>query len=104
MAIGIPPVGPSVGQVSTPALPGSVRPPDAPSGEGFGDKIVGALQNLEQTQAASDQLAVQAATGDLTDVHDFMIASTAAQVTMELTVAVRNRAVEAFNEIMRMPV
>jgi flagellar hook-basal body complex protein FliE len=31
-----------------------------------------------------------------------MIASTEAQVTTELTVALRNKAVDAFNEIMRM--
>jgi flagellar hook-basal body complex protein FliE len=31
-----------------------------------------------------------------------MIASTQAQVTTELTVALRNKAVDAFNEIMRM--
>ncbi|HVM40139.1 MAG TPA: flagellar hook-basal body complex protein FliE [Acidimicrobiia bacterium] len=104
MAIGIPPIGPSVGQVSAPALPGLTAGPQAPSGEGFGAKIAGAIENLEQTQAAADELATQAATGELQDVHDYMIASTAAQVTMELTVAVRNKAVEAFNEIMRMPV
>jgi flagellar hook-basal body complex protein FliE len=78
--------------------------PEAPSGPGFGDKIMGAVDRLQQTQAASDALSVQAATGELTDVHDLMIASTQAQVTMELTVAVRNKAVEAFNEIMRMPI
>ena len=41
---------------------------------------------------------------DLTDVHDYMIASTEAQLATQLTVAVRNKAVDAFNEIMRMQV
>ena len=61
-----------------------------------------ALDGLQATQTKADDLAVQAATGDLTDVHDYMIAATEASLATELTVAVRNKAVEAFNEIMRM--
>ncbi len=60
------------------------------------------LDGVQQLQGTADSLAVQAATGDLTDVHDYMIAATQAQVATELTVAVRNKAVDAFNEIMRM--
>lgn len=62
-------------------------------------------QGLEQVQALekkSDALAIQAATGDLTDVHDYTIAANQAKLATELTVAVRNKAVEAFSEIMRM--
>jgi flagellar hook-basal body complex protein FliE len=53
-------------------------------------------------QANTDQLAVKAVTGNLSDVHDYTIAATESSVAMELTATVRNRAVEAFNEIMRM--
>ena len=48
--------------------------------------------------------AAQAATGDLKDVHDYMIASTEASLATEMVVTIKNKAVEAFNEIMRMPV
>ena len=52
----------------------------------------------------ADELATQAATGDLKDVHDYMIASTEAGLATEMVVTIKNKAVEAFNEIMRMPV
>ncbi len=45
---------------------------------------------------------MKATTGDLSDIHDYMIAANEASVATQLTVAVRNKAVDAFTEIMRM--
>ena len=72
--------------------------------DGFGNAVGNALDSLEKVQANADDLATKAATGDLTDVHDYMIAATQASLATELTVAVRNKAVEAFNDILRMQV
>jgi flagellar hook-basal body complex protein FliE len=72
------------------------------SGGGFAQALQNGVQSLTDVQTKADQLGVQAATGDLTDVHDYMIAATQAELTTELTVAVRNKALDAFNEIMRM--
>ncbi|KQW42578.1 flagellar hook-basal body protein FliE [Nocardioides sp. Root1257] len=74
------------------------------AGGAFGDMVLDGLDRLESVQDKSDKLAVQAATGDLNDIHDYTVAATEASVTAQLTVAVRNRALEAFNEIMRMPI
>ena len=76
----------------------------ASGGDGFASVLAASFDQLQGAQKASDQLAVQAATGDLRDVHDYMIASTEASLATQLTVAVRNKAVEAFNDIMRMPI
>jgi flagellar hook-basal body complex protein FliE len=72
--------------------------------ESFGQMMTKALDSLQGAQAKADRLAVSAATGDLTNVHDYMIASTEASLATELTVAVRNKAVESFNQIMNMGV
>ena len=95
----------------TPYVPPMVAPaaPAGPqatqqSGQAFGDLVLDGLDRLEAVQDKSDQLAVQAATGDLSDIHDYTLAATEASVTTQLTVAVRNRALDAFNEIMRMQV
>ena len=71
-------------------------------GAGFGVQLGSAIDNLQQLQSTSKDLAIKAVTGDLQDIHTAMIASTRASVTLELVAAVRNKGVEAFNEIMRM--
>ncbi|RIX31324.1 flagellar hook-basal body complex protein FliE [Amnibacterium setariae] len=75
---------------------------DGTSGASFSSVLGGAVQNLSNLQSSADQLAVKAVTGDLTDIHQATLAATRAQVTMELVSAVRNKGVDAFNEIMRM--
>jgi flagellar hook-basal body complex protein FliE len=78
--------------------------PEGSSGVNFGDMLAGGLQRMEAVNDRADQLAVQAATGDLSNLHDYTIAATEASVTTQLTTAVRNKALEAFNEIMRMSI
>ncbi|MEZ0166054.1 flagellar hook-basal body complex protein FliE [Kineococcus sp. LSe6-4] len=81
---------------------------DGSSGTEFASLLAqglgGGVDRLQGLQSTSDDLAVKAATGDLTNVHDYMIASNEAQLATQLTVAIRNKAVDAFNEIMRMQV
>jgi flagellar hook-basal body complex protein FliE len=72
--------------------------------QSFGHTLTKAIDGLQGMQTKADGLAIQAATGDLTNVHDYMIAATEASLATELTVAVRNKAVDAFNQIMNMPV
>ena len=64
----------------------------------------GAVVVLKYGGHAMDNLAVQAATGDLTAIHDYTITATEAAVATQLTTAVRNKALEAFQEIMRMSI
>lgn len=98
---------PAIGAITPPA---SVISPIATGATGasgagganFAAELGKGLENLQGMQSKADDLAVQAATGSLTDVHDYMIASTEASLATELTVAVRNKALDAFNEIMRM--
>ena len=73
-------------------------------GQDFGDLVLDGIERLEGVQDHADRLAVQAATGDLTNIHDYTLAATEAEVSTKLTVAVRNKAIEAFTEIMRMQV
>jgi flagellar hook-basal body complex protein FliE len=87
-----------------PAGPAASSLSERAGGVDFGNLVLDGLDRLEGVQKQSESLAVKAATGDLQSIHDYTIAATQAQVTTQLTVAVRNKAVEAFTEIMRMQV
>jgi flagellar hook-basal body complex protein FliE len=62
------------------------------------------LEQVQKLTDTADQLGAQVATGKLENIHDFMAASAKANLAVELTASVRNRAVEAYQEIMRMQV
>jgi flagellar hook-basal body complex protein FliE len=71
---------------------------------GFAAVLTGQIDNLNAVQGTADSLALQAATGDLQDAHDYMIASTEARLATDTVVTLKNSAVQAFTEIMRMPI
>ena len=73
-------------------------------GSDFASILSSSLDQLQATQSNADQLATRAATGDLKDVHDYMIASNEASLATQMVVTIKNQAVSAFNEIMRMQV
>jgi len=74
------------------------------TGAGFGNALMQALDGVQQTQTTDGQLSQLAATGNLTNVHDLTIATSEAELATQLTTAVRDKAVAAFNAIMSMPV
>jgi flagellar hook-basal body complex protein FliE len=82
---------------------GPTDPSAAVRGADFADVIGKGLTNVENLDRTAAAKATQAATGTLTDVQDYVIAATQAQTATELTTTVRNKALDAFNEIMRMP-
>jgi flagellar hook-basal body complex protein FliE len=105
--VALPPIMP----ISPIAVPGSIQPgnrtaadPAAAGSASFGNVLTQQLDKLNAAHAKADDLALQAATGDLQSIQDYTIAATEAQLLTQLTVAVRNKAVEAFNDIMRMQI
>ena len=60
------------------------------------------LESVQAAQTKSADLATQVADGTLADPAQYTMAATEAALSLQLTMAVRNKAVEAFQEIMRM--
>lgn len=87
------------------AAPVVTSPAAAPTrGADFGSMVLDGIERLEGIQDSADTLAVRAASGTLPNIHDYTLAATEAEVATKLTVAVRNKAIESFTEIMRMQV
>lgn len=100
----IQPISPGARPIEATRVVGGGETAAADPTGGFGEVIGNALENLNQSQRQTDELSRAAATGDLSRVEDLMVAMNETQLMTQLTVAVRNRAVEAFTEIMRMQV
>lgn len=74
----------------------------AQGGSGVAASTVGRLDDLQLLQSTADDLAVKAVTGQLADPSQYTIAATEATLATQMTVALRNKAVEAYSEVMRM--
>lgn len=62
------------------------------------------IKKVNELQVQSDNLTEKLALGQDVDLHQVMIASQKSSVAMQLTLEVRNKAVEAYQEMMRMQV
>ena len=75
----------------------------APDGAGFSDALGRVVQAVESTESQANT-AVSGMLSGTTDVHDAMIALQRADLTLQFSVQIRNKLVQAYNEIMRMPI
>jgi len=93
MSINIPSVGSGAASLPRPAA-------SAAEGGAFQN----ALQGVADTLTEADVMSQQAATGELSDLSQLTAATAKAELAIQLTVAFRDRAVGAFEEIMRMQI
>ena len=68
----------------------------------FAGMLSKGLEGVQAAQSRASDLSVQVANGTLADPAQYTMASTEAALGLQLTMAIRNKAVEAFQEIMRM--
>ena len=79
-------------------------PPTTGPDGGFGDALQRGLQAVSDLEHRADGVAQTLATGGPATIEELMVATTKAQLGVEMLALVRDRAVEAYQEIMRMPV
>ncbi|PYI50364.1 flagellar hook-basal body complex protein FliE [Paenibacillus flagellatus] len=67
----------------------------------FGSFLNDAMTNLNKQQAAVDTLNDKFVTGEVADAHQLTIAAEKLSLSLEMTVQLRNKVIEAYQEIMR---
>ncbi len=84
--------------------PSSVKP-DADKGTSkFAEMLKDGINEVNEVQKTADKMSTDLATGKNLDIHETMLAVSQAELTFNLMVQVRNKALEAYQEIMRMPI
>jgi flagellar hook-basal body complex protein FliE len=91
--------------VPTRLTPSAITPAASASGapDAFGQTLMRLLESVD-TSAGAANTAVSNMIEGSGDVHDAMIALQHAEMTLELTIQIRNKLVQAYQDIMRMPV
>jgi flagellar hook-basal body complex protein FliE len=90
-----------------PVLPGSTKTGSTSgisTGDGFSNVLDQLVGTVESKQAQSDAVTQNVLVGNQGQLHQSVIAMQEASVAFSLMVEVRNKLVESYQEIMRMPV
>ena len=96
----------SINPISTTATAGALLQPQSVAAKSSpaATSFTQALDALSQTQDNSDALMQQLAAGENVDIHDVMISAAQTDVTFRVALAMRDKLVDAYNEVMRMSV
>ena len=70
----------------------------------FGDMLTTIMDKVNQSQIAGDEAIVKLESGEAKHLHEVMIAVEEADISLRMLVQMRNKALSAYEEIMRMQI
>jgi flagellar hook-basal body complex protein FliE len=86
----------------------NISPTSAPTAttaaQGIQSTFSGILNSLQSTQATSDNLMQQLSAGENVDLSQLMIATQQTDINFRVAMAIRDRLVDAYKEVMRITV
>ncbi len=85
-------------------LPQSIGSETAEAGKGFSDILKNTIGQVQQVELRGDMAIQKLQTGEAQNLHEVMIATEEADMALRMLVQMRNKALEAYNEIMRLQV
>lgn len=105
--IGLPPVQPQF-EIRPPSIvgppPSEGAPPAKGVGQTFSDYLEAQINHVNRMQREADTTVASVATGQSNNVHEMMIALDKADVSFRMLARLRNKVVDAYQEIMRLSV
>jgi flagellar hook-basal body complex protein FliE len=102
MALPVGPINPfSIGSLTGPSSPSS---PTSSTGTGFGQMLTDSIGKLDQAQANANDQVQSLATGNAKDLSSVVMSVEQASLEVSLASQIRNKAVDAYNDIFRMQI
>lgn len=89
---------------STSVSSASAKQGESGQGLSFSQMLQSALDGVNQSLQQADVMAARLAVGEVTDIHQVMIAAEKANIALQLTISIRNQVIEAYQEIGRMQI
>ncbi|MFF0825835.1 flagellar hook-basal body complex protein FliE [Brevibacillus sp. NPDC003359] len=80
------------------------KPTPAEVSQEFSSFLSDAVNKVNQAQVESSNLADKFAAGEITDLHQLTVAGQKASVMLQMTMQVRNKMIESYQEVMRMSI
>lgn len=81
-----------------------LQPTPFESQKNFGTFLKDAIREVNVKQIESDNMTQKLILGEDVDLHNVMITAQKASIALNATMEVRNKVIEAYQEIIRMPV
>ncbi|KYD09429.1 flagellar hook-basal body complex protein FliE [Caldibacillus debilis] len=72
--------------------------------QSFASFLKDAINKVNELQVQSDQMTEKLALGQDVELHQVMIAAEKASIALQATLEIRNKVIEAYQEIMRMQI
>jgi len=96
----------SIGGLSplTPSLPSSGGASGTPAGADFGSALKQAVGALGELSGKADASSLALAKGEPIDIHEVMLNTEQASLGFSMALQVRNKLIDAYQEVMRMSV
>ncbi len=87
-------------------LPGAVQPQkNKPlENENFGNTLTNFIKDVNQSQVDSAEMVKDFVSGNGIELHEVMIAGEKAKTNLDMLMEIRNKAVDMFKELTRMPI
>ena len=88
----------------SPILERKISKEDGEQGPSFKNLLGRLIRETNDLQNDADRASQQLVAGEATDLHQVMVAVEKASLSLELTLEIRNKLIDAYRELMRMQI